>query len=67
MKIAKQRRKTDLRRSPGHRYRLSDLLIHPRVVGGGKEQTVYEMLAAFDPKRHSGEVMAFPPLGREKS
>ncbi len=25
-----------------------------------------EMLAAFDPKRHGGEVMAFRPLGKER-
>lgn len=30
-----------------------------------KEPTLAEMLSAFDPKRHCGEVMAFQPLGRE--
>lgn len=30
-----------------------------------REPNLEEMLAAFDPKKHSGEVMAFPPVGRE--
>ena len=29
------------------------------------EPTLDEMLASFDKKRHSGEVMAFSPRGRE--
>ena len=29
------------------------------------EPTLEEMLAAFDPKRHGGEVMAFEPVGKE--
>ncbi len=29
------------------------------------EPTLDEMLAAFDPQRHAGEVMAFAPVGRE--
>jgi antitoxin MazE len=29
------------------------------------EPTLDEMLAAFDPQRHAGEVMSFPPLGLE--
>lgn len=30
-----------------------------------QEQTLEEMLAGFDLKRHGGEVMAFAPRGRE--
>jgi antitoxin MazE len=30
-----------------------------------RRPTLEEMLAAFDPKRHGGEVMAFAPVGRE--
>ena len=30
-----------------------------------QEPTMDEMLAAFDPARHGGEVMAFEPVGRE--
>jgi antitoxin MazE len=30
-----------------------------------REPNLEEMLAAFDPKKHRGEVMAFPPVGRE--
>jgi antitoxin MazE len=29
------------------------------------DPTLEEMLAAFDPARHSGEVMASPPVGKE--
>jgi antitoxin MazE len=29
------------------------------------EPTLEMMLAAFDPKRHGGEVMAFAPVGKE--
>ena len=29
------------------------------------EPTLEEMLASFDPKRHGGEAMDFPPVGRE--
>ena len=30
-----------------------------------QEPNLEEMLAAFNPKRHGGEVMAYPPRGRE--
>jgi antitoxin MazE len=30
-----------------------------------RRPTLEEMLAAFDPKRHGGEAMAFRPVGRE--
>lgn len=30
-----------------------------------REPTLEEMLAAFDPKRHGGELMAFEPVGTE--
>jgi antitoxin MazE len=30
-----------------------------------QEPDLDEMLAAFDPRRHAGEVMAFDPVGRE--
>jgi len=30
-----------------------------------QERDLDEMLAAFDPKRHSGEIMAFDPIDRE--
>jgi antitoxin component of MazEF toxin-antitoxin module len=30
-----------------------------------KEPTLEEMLAAFDPQLHGGEMMAFPPAGVE--
>ena len=30
-----------------------------------REPTLDEMLASFDPARHGGEAMAFPPAGRE--
>ena len=29
------------------------------------EPTLEQMLAAFDPKRHVGELMAFAPIGKE--
>ena len=29
------------------------------------EPTLEKMLAAFDPKRHGGEAMAFAPVGKE--
>jgi antitoxin MazE len=29
------------------------------------EPTLDQMLAAFDPRRHAGEVMSFPPIGLE--
>ena len=29
------------------------------------EPTLEQMLAAFDPQRHGGEVMAFAPVGKE--
>ncbi len=35
------------------------------VETADKEPTLAEMLAAFDPKRHSGEAMAFAPVGIE--
>lgn len=31
-----------------------------------KQPNLADMLAAFDIKRHSGEVMAFSPVGREQ-
>lgn len=30
-----------------------------------RRRTLEEMLAAYDPKRHGGEAMAFEPVGRE--
>jgi antitoxin MazE len=30
-----------------------------------REPTLEEMLAAFDPKRHGGEIMPFAPVGKE--
>jgi antitoxin MazE len=35
------------------------------VVEVQSEPTLEEMLAAFDPQRHGGEVMAFAPVGVE--
>lgn len=35
------------------------------VIETQLEPTLHEMLAAFDPKRHAGEAMAFAPLGVE--
>ena len=35
------------------------------VIEADTEPTLDAMLAAFDPKRHRGEVMAFAPLGVE--
>lgn len=35
------------------------------IEAASQEPTLDEMLAAFDPKRHGGEVMAFAPRGRE--
>jgi antitoxin component of MazEF toxin-antitoxin module len=38
-----------------------------RIIIERSEQdpTLEEMLASFDPKRHSGEAMALQPVGRE--
>ena len=36
------------------------------VEAATKERSLEEMLAAFDPKRHGGEVMAWAPRGKEK-
>lgn len=30
-----------------------------------KEQSLSQMLEAFDPQRHGGEAMAYPPVGAE--
>jgi antitoxin MazE len=35
------------------------------VIEAEKEPSLDEMLAAFTPSRHSGEVMAFAPVGAE--
>lgn len=35
------------------------------IEAASLEPTLDEMLEAFDPKRHAGEVMAFAPRGRE--
>lgn len=35
------------------------------VIEANIDLTLDDMLRAFDPLRHSGEVMAFPPLGKE--
>jgi antitoxin MazE len=35
------------------------------VIEAETEPTLDAMLAAFDPKRHGGEVMAFAPVGVE--
>ncbi len=40
-----------------------NLLVKPV---GEREPTLDEMLAAFDIKKHGGEVMAMKPVGREK-
>lgn len=36
------------------------------VEAATKEPSLEEMLAAFDPQRHAGEVMAWAPRGKEK-
>jgi antitoxin MazE len=35
------------------------------VIEAEKEPSLDEMLAAFNPSRHGGEVMAFTPVGAE--
>jgi antitoxin MazE len=35
------------------------------VIEADKEPSLDDMLAAFDPARHSGEAMAFTPVGAE--
>lgn len=35
------------------------------VIEAEKEPSLDEMLAAFNPSRHGGEVMAFAPVGAE--
>ncbi|MDM0111412.1 hypothetical protein QTI66_04580 [Variovorax sp. J22R133] len=35
------------------------------VIETETEPTLEDMLAAFDPKRHGGEAMAFAPVGAE--
>jgi antitoxin MazE len=35
------------------------------IETSNQEPTLGEMLASFDPKRHSGEAMAFTPVGVE--
>ena len=35
------------------------------VIEADTEPTLDDMLAAFDPKRHGGEAMAFAPVGVE--
>jgi antitoxin MazE len=35
------------------------------IEAASKKMSLAAMLANFDPKRHSGEAMAFAPLGKE--
>lgn len=35
------------------------------VIEAAGRPTLDQLLAAFDPKRHGGEAMAFQPIGRE--
>jgi antitoxin MazE len=36
------------------------------VEAKGRRLTLEERLARFDPKRHGGEAMPYPPAGKEK-
>ncbi len=51
--------------SEGTRVRISAQPGRIIVETAVQEPTLAAMLAAFDPKRHGGEVMAFAPVGLE--